>query len=195
MYLPLQLHAYLSRSVLRLDAAVIMLPIKGKLIELNEIGFVLDDGSRIETKNNEQLDLAVGEEVSFIGIPLEGGNILAAAISVYRSGQWVRVENNLPSSISRFINKSEDIEANNRLDTFQSINSVSVSVDHSKNGGTSIRHFEQLADGTQRLIVADAFPRQPPPEQKSRVLLIVVVSCVIGLLTLIGAILFRFMLQ
>lgn len=167
-----------------------MLPIKGKVIELNDTGFVLDDGSRIETKNSEQQDLAVGEEVSFIGIPLESGNILAAAISVNRSGQWIRVEDNLPSSISKVINKSEDIETNNRLDPFQSANSIPVSVHHSK-GGTSIQTLERFSDGTQHLIVADAFPRRPPP-RKSKVLLIAVVCCVTALLALIGAILFRF---
>lgn len=168
--------------------------IKGKVIEITQRGFKIDSGSQIGTwTKGLKLDLAVGEEVSITGIPTEGGNVfLASTISVYRSGQWIEVEDKPRSSATEVTNKSEDVETQTPADPFQSVNSIPVSVVHSKGGGTSIQHFERLDDGTRRLMyVADAFPRR----RKINLFVLVEVSCLLALLALIGAIVYWFFLR
>lgn len=164
-----------------------MLSTKGKVIELNEKGFVIENGSRIETKNSGmELDLAVGEEVSITGISLVSGSIFPATISVYRSGQQIKVEDKPRSLADKFTNKGRESESGMRSNPFESINSIPVSVDHSKSGGTSIRTFERFSDGSRGIIVADVFPRQPKP----KVFLIKVVFCISVLSVLIAVMVF-----
>jgi hypothetical protein len=96
------------------------------------------------------------------------------------------------ASATEGTNKSEDIEIRTPADPFQPVNSIPVSVVHSKGGGTSIQHFERLDDGTQRLMyVADAFPRR----RKLNLFVLVEVSCLLALLALIGKIVYWFFLR
>ena len=96
------------------------------------------------------------------------------------------------SSATEVTKKSEDVETQTPADPFQSVNSIPVSVVHSKGGGTSIQHFERLDDGTRRLMyVADAFPRR----RKINLFVLVEVSCLLALLALIGAIVYWFILR